>query len=114
MRSVVFLCFYEDKERPDDVVSFTTSSKPLRTTSSFSPRHPNRSGRRRYFHHVIQTPPDDVVIFTTPPKPPQTTSSFPPRHPNLTRRKAPLDPVPHTSPPVKPDSTSATNQYATT
>ena len=49
----------------DDVVIFTTSSQTLRTTSSFSPRHPKPSGRRRHFHHVIPNLPDDVVIFTT-------------------------------------------------
>src|SRR5699024_591713 len=37
----------------------------VRTTSSFSPRHPKHSGRRRHFHHVIPSTPDDAVIFTT-------------------------------------------------
>ena len=37
----------------------------VRTTSSFSPRHPRRSGRRRRFHHVIPSSPDDVAVFTT-------------------------------------------------
>ena len=87
MRSGVFLCFYEDKERPDDVVIFTTSPKLLRTMSSFSPRHPSSSGRRRHFHHVIQTPPDDVAIFTTSSKPLRTTSPFSPRHPNPSGRR---------------------------
>ena len=50
---------------PDDVAIFTTSSQTVRTTSSFSPRHPKQPGRRRHFHHVIPNSPDDVAVFTT-------------------------------------------------
>src|SRR5699024_11670846 len=59
----------------------------VRTTSSFSPRHPKHSGRRRHFHHVIPNSPDDVAIFTTSSQAVRTTSSFSPRHPRRYGRR---------------------------
>ena len=59
----------------------------VRTTSSFSPRHPKQSGRRRHFHHVIPDAPDDVAVFTTSSQTLRTTSPFSPRHPRRSGRR---------------------------